>query len=714
MKTKTVRASLTIIFIICAIYSLGWLTNSSVNIKGGCDQSFSSFLQPYNNEDSRITYCTGGDKFTTKIISDYFKGHGSVRFSYSGYPETSQISPYWEQYTGERTPISLSNTGEKWERYESQVPRSLQGKQIRLVMDDQSQSTFGWIGVTDIEVSFFPFNLSNIVKAFMLLVSLHCIFSIWLVLFLRRNSHEVSLALQLLTIGLFGYITFFVFLSSVTAGITLSITVLILLLCFFVKIIINDEIYEFVRAHKIWLPISLYTAFIVFIGYYPFVSVSPDSWMTAGHRWLGLPIDNWIPKIFADQILAGQVMSPMLGDWLSSDRPPLQTGILLIFYSLMPGDTLLYQILSTMLQVTIIFPAFIFLRVIGQRKVITLIVMLLLTTNLVAIHSLHVWPKLLSATYLMLFYLLLLTPFKLTNEKAYHYMVAGCYAALAMLSHGGAVFALFGIGVAFLIKNSTTKALITSVKTTWYYGFWFLLLMAPWIYYQKFIDPFNDRLAKWHIAGVIEPNKDSLRQSILSAYQSLDFFTWLDGRIINLRVIFGGTIDFLVDILNLSVRDQTIITKSFYGTTYSFWFLSPFIIFSICAASKRRNINMDMFWILITSLIIEIAWSLVMFIPGSTVIHQGTFFPWIATFIACATMLHNINIVIFYLLAGANFIIFSLLYVFDKAYTDNHINYPYLIAAVLLFVLLFRAARPERIAFDLLYADGRSNSDDGR
>lgn len=42
--------------------------------------------------------------------------------------------------------------------------------------------------------------------------------------------------------------------------------------------------------------------------------------------WLHLPSDNVLPDLSAKQVLSGAPPRPFAGDWLSSDRPPLQAG----------------------------------------------------------------------------------------------------------------------------------------------------------------------------------------------------------------------------------------------------------------------------------------------------------------------------------------------------------------------------------------------------
>lgn len=48
--------------------------------------------------------------------------------------------------------------------------------------------------------------------------------------------------------------------------------------------------------------------------------------------------------LFGDMLARGRLDIPMVGDWLSSDRPPLQVGLYLMLYKLLPHNhVLVYQ-----------------------------------------------------------------------------------------------------------------------------------------------------------------------------------------------------------------------------------------------------------------------------------------------------------------------------------------------------------------------------------
>jgi len=72
-----------------------------------------------------------------------------------------------------------------------------------------------------------------------------------------------------------------------------------------------------------------------------------------------ITIDNVIPKVFAENIYNNHAKS-LIGDWQGSDRPPLQSGAVLLFSPLTLNDKNIlqigYEILGVLLQ-TLWIPA---------------------------------------------------------------------------------------------------------------------------------------------------------------------------------------------------------------------------------------------------------------------------------------------------------------------------------------------------------------------
>ncbi len=394
-----------------------------------------------------------------------------------------------------------------------------------------------------------------------------------LAFFLKNHLVDIAIPLFLVFLGLVGYAAFFIYFWKFSAGLGLSIFCLLSLAVFVAKLAVNGKLSVFVFSLKLLLPVFVLAIFVVLVGYFPFDKVAPDAWGIAANRWISLPIDNWISKVFADQIWAGQVQRPMIGDWLSSDRGPLQTGVVLLFYPLLPGDALLYQMVATMLQTLILLPAWLVLREFSEEKN-SEIIFALGVSSLVFLHSLFVWPKLISAAYVVLGYLFV---FSRNKVPLFQYIIiVGASSALAMLSHGGAVFPLLVLGMIYFFDifrsvNRHQKLLFGLLVL-----FMFISVMVPWLVYGKIIDPSYARLVKWHFAGQIEPSETSVLDLLRIAYQRMTFTEWLQGRIDNVGAIISG--NFVLDVFTLA---SDIKTKSFFSFNYSMWFFGLYFVIPV-------------------------------------------------------------------------------------------------------------------------------------
>jgi hypothetical protein len=504
--------------------------------------------------------------------------------------------------------------------------------------------------------------------------------------FLRHYVIDLAAPLFLVSLGLVGYAAFFLYFWKVAAGIGFSILCLVLHVIFIARLVLNRKLSVLISSLKLLLPVFVLAIFIVFVGYFPFDSVAPDAWGTAANRWLSLPVDNWIPKIFADQIWAGQVQRPMVGDWLSSDRGPLQTGIVLIFYPLFPGDALLYQMVATMLQTLILLPAWLILRrfSIGEKSEI---IFALGLSSLVFLHSLFVWPKLISATYVALVCLFIYANRK--TVSSFHYItIVGTSSALAMLCHGGAVFPLVVLGMIYIVDifRSTRR------KRELYIGviclFVFLLVMAPWLAYGKLIDPSHARLVKWHFAGQISPSEISVLDLLNTAYQRITFAEWLRGRITNFSAIFSGNL--ISDIVG---GFSDIKGRSFFAFNYSMWFFSFYFVIPVWVIARLPALPSGISRFLTVSIGSIIVWVLAMYESGSTVIHQGSFFPWIGIFLVSCIALQRSSARLFRIALLGNLVLLWFFYIPITGDVGFGVTMFYYILALLMFGWFFVSVR---------------------
>lgn len=477
-----------------------------------------------------------------------------------------------------------------------------------------------------------------------------------LAVLLKRYKIVDAIAILLLIVGILGYFSFFLYLLSPGVGAFFSglMAVVCVLLMVFV---VRNMFLELGVALRVISPVFVLTLLVVFIGYYPFSSVGDDVWKIAANRWLNLPIDNWIPKIFADQIWNGTIQRPMIGDWLSSDRPPLQTGVLLVFYPLMVGNAVLYQTVGTMLQLLVIPATWSLLCMAGCSNGRPYIILAVCASSLVVVHSLFIWPKLISSAYVVLCFIYVWRE----GSCNIRWFVVGASAALAMLSHGGAFFALGGIFSVWFVFNIIGLSFKKIVLNGGAWAGTFFALMLPWVIYGKYVDPEFGRLIKWHLAGVVEPSQISVVTALVDSYAKVSFSEWLYGRLENFYAITAGNVavdffDFRLPEFFLNVR-----MKSFYYMFYSMWFFSPVLACFLWAIGGFPSFHRNVWMVFLSSVSGCVVWIVLMFSPGSTVIHQGSFFMWFGFFVWSAVVVFSVakKIALLFLSLNMSLLVFS-------------------------------------------------------
>lgn len=233
-----------------------------------------------------------------------------------------------------------------------------------------------------------------------------------------------------------------------------------------------------------------------------------------------LPGDNVIPLDFARGLLNGTVPSPMHGDWLSSDRPPLQTGLFLAFRVPFSPIDASYQVFGTSLQMAVVPAAYLFLRAFNAPQKIALIgAALVFFAPVTTIHGTFVWPKLITCAFLLLAGAIHFSGIYADKKQSgFIGAVVGVLSAGAMLSHGAAAFTLLAFALTALISMRLGSSRYAGAAVLSLF-----VLYAPWIGYQHYIDPPGDRLLRWHFADATAAEDDrGLVEAIQDAYAGMD------------------------------------------------------------------------------------------------------------------------------------------------------------------------------------------------
>ncbi len=337
-----------------------------------------------------------------------------------------------------------------------------------------------------------------------------------------------------------------------------------------------------------------------------------------------LPPDPILPALLGERLLAGDRPPPFAGDWLSSDRPPLQCGLYLL---VLPWAELInlpprlaYQCLGTLAQLAWLPAVWLLARTLGRDRSTAFACILLVGIGGFALHhSIFVWPKLIAAAFTLFAALFVLAP--RADATRLDGVLAGACAAFAWLAHGSTAFALLGVGAAWLIFRAPNKRNIPAILLT------FALLALPWILYQRFVDPPGNRLLKWHLGGVIDIDARGTWETLRDAYRPLTLEQWWATRRANFFMTIGGNFREIFDLSAASSAhrrgEEFFFLFRAFGVLLFAWPL--WLLPRALPRRLRRPTPPFLLRSLIWSALTFAVWIALMFIRSSTLIHQGAY-----------------------------------------------------------------------------------------
>jgi hypothetical protein len=279
---------------------------------------------------------------------------------------------------------------------------------------------------------------------------------------------------------------------------------------------------------------ALYTG-IVFLRGGP--TVNP--WVNAAHLLWPEP-DSGIPMVFAAKLAAHAPLGGYLihGGWRSSDRPPLETGFVLLQWPLWgaTGRQGGYQFLGTVLQSAWLPALWVVFRVRGVPAGRTCAAVLATAaTGVVYLNTVYVWPKMLAGA-LALCALAIVVSRDRGDRWRGAAVLAAALAALSMLAHGGTAFGLLALApFVFRWRRKLTARVAAACAAA------FAALYVPWLLYQRFVDPPGNRLTKWMLAGVVSIDRRGALRAVIEQYRSLSLRQLLGNKWDNVANLFVNT-----------------------------------------------------------------------------------------------------------------------------------------------------------------------------
>ena len=355
-----------------------------------------------------------------------------------------------------------------------------------------------------------------------------------------------------------------------------------------------------------------------------------------------LPPDNVLPELLADRLYHNEPLRPTLfSDWQTSDRPPLQAGLVLLERPLWAGvgSDLAYQLISVFLQCTWVLGVWILLRSagLGYRRIVPATAFCVLS-GFCFLYSDFVWPKLLAAAFCLTGLSLFVTPagvnFKVTR---WEWFLAGLCFGLSLLSHSGSAFTIVGI---FILAVYHRKSLVWRDMLPGLGSL--LLLMLPWMAFQKLYDPPGDQLLKLSFTGAL--NHDlSFLQALGKAYHGMTVAEFLRRRWEDFKILFYTDSKNLMPTRNIQELVSNLLNEQFFAFFFALGVVNLGFLFRMFL---RRDTGLQSQFKLPDRLVKIVVvtfpiWMFVMYEAHATVIHQGSLANVLLMFVAGALYIHG-------------------------------------------------------------------------
>jgi len=571
-----------------------------------------------------------------------------------GYPYVGGNRLFLENTrTGEHLDVTESNIGEGWSDIRLWTPRSWRTVPVVLHAVENSAGPFGWLAVgapRDVPLyaawwNPFAQRLYGFAGAGLVLFLLQSA-----AMHLLRGRREIPAAfLPLASVALVAaaaYGVFWIFFVSAVAG---RAVVWAILLGAFGIFALGQRPQGPEAQRDSATP--LFLAVAVGMAYFGILFLHGSErpmYEVAARRFCDkLAVDSQLPEMFAEHLIRGEDPRRLAsGWWFSSERPPLQCACdLVLAYPIAASGTdfdTAAQAAGIWLQLSWVLAAWGWLRTLSASAgAAVLVIGSLAATGFFAVNTVYVWPKLLAAAMVVAgFSLIFLVP--ADELETGRFAAAGGLVALGLLSHASVAFSLFGLLPLALMRFRRHRLHSWSAAAAV-----FAALVLPWTAYQRWYDPPGNYLVKWYMGGARIRDDRGVSETIISAYRSAPLAALVHARITNIQSMFKGPWS---EWSPVNGTDLAELRNSEYFSVFVAlgWWNLGFVALGFLFIGRWRNrtalsgsspLLESALWCLSTLA----AWVLLLFLPESAVIQQGSYACMLMLFLSLAWALWTIH-----------------------------------------------------------------------
>lgn len=585
---------------------------------------------------------------TGAFVSAEFTTPPKLFFYISGYPRhPGNRIMLADAATGERIEFCpVKDPGAAWRLVQWRLETNWIGRAVRLTAGDNSaRPDKGWLGVSAPLLNYEPppwyvfmnrpfFTAGLICLHFFLFV----LPGLALALFLPPACFQKPgrfLAAVLILACFCGYLAFWIYFANPLCGKIFSAACAGLAV--FAAVKERRRLFSPpMRLELVW-PLAIVASIGIFVLSFGFLYGGTEKPLrTSTNRFShALPVDQCLPLWGAIKIYNGRTIVETWRDtWRFSDRPPLQTGIVLLqsplFMDTEKNDCvdLHYLCLAVPLQCLALAGLWILLRQLKTGRLAAFgVLSFAVLAPVFIVNAFFVWPKLLAVPFLFIVMteLLFRDCCDDRRDNLATGLIIGASSGLAMLAHGGSFFGLAGIAAAALLCRRWPSARIIAAALVP-----FAVLLLSWTIFQKVYDPPGDALIKMHIGGSLTPwDGRSITATILDSYARLPLGEIAKKKLMNLvtllaRLPFIMPHPAAMDVSSFLAWMRLTLFFHLIPSLGPLLLVLPALLLAAARRVPRTSLSAGGFKCLLAGAATTAAWCLIMF--ADTFIHQGTLF----------------------------------------------------------------------------------------